>query len=57
MLPTERGAYPAAYDAVAQAILAGGALPVTIPQATATLGVIAAVFGAARERRLATIGG
>ena len=54
--PTDAGAYPAFYAAVAQAIRAGGPLPVTIPQAMATLDVIAAVFRAARERRVVTLG-
>jgi scyllo-inositol 2-dehydrogenase (NADP+) len=49
---TDPGAYPAFYAAVAQAIVAGGPLPVTIPQAMATLDVIDAVFRAARERRV-----
>ena len=48
--PTDAGAYPAFYAAVARAVTEGGPLPVTIPEAMATLDVIDAVFRASRAR-------
>ena len=55
--PTDPGAYPAFYAAVAAAITAGGTPPVTIAEAMATLDVIDAVFRSARERRAVGVGG
>jgi scyllo-inositol 2-dehydrogenase (NADP+) len=53
--PTDPGAYPAFYAAVARAISSGGDLPVTIPQAMEMLDVIDAVFRSARERGVVSV--
>ena len=53
--PTLNGAYPAFYAGVERAIRAGGAPPVLVADAVATLNVIEAAFRSARERRVVEV--
>ena len=53
--PTLHGAYPAFYAGVERAIRVGGAAPVLVADAVATLEVIEAAFRSAREQRVVGI--